>query len=132
MGKKGKGGVGYGANKKLPPTSALVHAQPLTLRQQAGRPGGAGLVSKPLNPSAHVASLRADHLLRLATWASANAPPLGALLGARLACLGEAAGVPPPDTPHSICERSLPCILFPLRITDMFSPDFLATKLVKP
>lgn len=112
MGKKGGGGgVGYGSNKKPPPTSGLLHhgkSQAAPLRQQSGRGGAAAAASsQALNPSNQAAALRADHLLRIATWASANVPPLGALLGARLGTLCEAAGVPVPDSPHSICERSV-------------------------
>lgn len=109
MGKKG--GVGYGGNKKPPPTSGLLQhgkSQPATLRQQSGKGGGPGAAiasSQVPNPSNQATALRADHLLRVATWASANVPPLGALLGARLGCLCEGAGVPVPDTAHVICER---------------------------
>lgn len=50
--------------------------------------------------------LRIQHLKRLATWASGEAriPPLGALLGERLAANAEASGVPL-DSSTFLCQR---------------------------
>ncbi|KAH9330750.1 hypothetical protein KI387_002858, partial [Taxus chinensis] len=47
-----------------------------------------------------------QHLHRLAVWAAGEVsiPPLGALLGARLAAAGEVLGIPPPDSPFFTCE----------------------------
>ena len=59
-----------------------------------------------LTPMGQAAVLRSQHLSRLATWASATVPPLGALLGARLGCWCEAVGAPAPPSPHVTCERS--------------------------
>ncbi|XP_024360457.1 uncharacterized protein [Physcomitrium patens] len=113
MGKKkggqgGGGGGGYGSNKNPPnQPGLLLHAKPVSLREQLGRGGGAAAAAsaQTQNPSALPSTLRAEHLLRLATWASANVPSLGALLGARLGHLSEAAAALLPDSPHSICER---------------------------
>lgn len=48
-----------------------------------------------------------QHLQRLAVWAAGEGgiPPIGALLGARLASTGEDSGIPPPNSPFFTCER---------------------------
>ncbi|MCO5571670.1 hypothetical protein L7F22_025417 [Adiantum nelumboides] len=48
---------------------------------------------------------RLRHLQAVATWASAQVPPLGAFLGSYLASTSQALGTPPPSSPHFTCQR---------------------------
>ena len=75
-------------------------------QKEALRQPPAGGAPQTLTPMGQATVLRAQHLSRLATWASATVPPLGALLGARLGCWCEAVGAPAPPSPHVTCERS--------------------------
>eukprot|EP01018_Ginkgo_biloba_P027483 Gb_14685 [translate_table: standard] len=48
-----------------------------------------------------------EHLQRVAVWAAGEGsiPPLGALLGSRLAATGEVSGIPPRNFPFFTCQR---------------------------
>ncbi|KAH7307884.1 hypothetical protein KP509_22G081300 [Ceratopteris richardii] len=53
----------------------------------------------------NAACARLRHLQAVATWASAEVPPLGAFLGSQFASACEVLGFPPPPTPHLTCQR---------------------------
>jgi hypothetical protein len=80
---------------------------PESLRQQqqgAARGGGSGQQHQAAssNPTAW---MRAEHLMRLASWASTEVPPLGALLGMRVASMCQSAAFLPPDiSPNVTCQ----------------------------
>lgn len=80
---------------------------PESLRQQqqgAARGGGSGQQHQAAssNPTAW---MRAEHLMRLASWASTEVPPLGALLGMRVASTCQSAAFLPPDiSPNVTCQ----------------------------